>query len=180
MSCADIHVKVAEINIRVTELDLLEQERTFSGHGSTITVNGMLHAVIEADRELIAYATARSYNLTYDVKDCTSGVEFAGASGLYPKPPKANGTYSYDLVFHYKLPPNRIGDTPYNLAKQPEALCFFVTAANMGPFYMRSNTVEVQMTESLKAKLRNYEAVSGKVNFNDHCKKGMCRPDYLM
>lgn len=172
------------INFRITELALLEQERTFSGHESTITVAGLLHAVVESDMELIAYAKQHDYNLSYKVTGCNTGVKFSNWSAFYPKEPQANaGLYRDDVVFHYKSLQNSIFEVPYNLAKQPEDLCFLVTAAGMNPFSRaRSRIVEVPIDDSFIKKLRTFEAESGPIYFKaaDYCKKYLCRPDYSM
>ncbi|MGR8935918.1 MAG: hypothetical protein ACU837_16290 [Gammaproteobacteria bacterium] len=172
------------INFRITELELLERERTFSGHESTITVAGMLHAVIESDMELISYAKQHHYNiLSYRVTGCSSGIRFFTWPDFYPKEPQANaGPYRYDVVFHYKNLQNSTFEVPYNLAKQPENLCFMVKANSMNPFSRaQSRIVEVPIDAPFIKKLRTFEAESGPIYFKpaDYCKKYLCIPDYV-
>lgn len=169
------------INFQVTDLTLLDHEQTFSGNGSKVTVVGMLHAVIETNMELIAYAKEHRYNLRYIVKGCSSDVELFEWSAFYRNKSKENNLYVYDVIFDYKSPSNWM--PYYNLVKQREDLCFNIIAANMNFFsFARSDVVSVPMTYSLFNKLQIYEMESRPIRFqaDDSCKEKLCIPDYAM
>jgi hypothetical protein len=174
----------SKLNISVKELKFLDQNKTFSGNGSTITVSGMLQAVIESDIDLIKYAVENNYNLSYTVQGCSSKIEFSRWSGLYRKESQSNLlNFTYDVVFDYKRRKNEIIEITYNLIKHQENICIFVTAGNMNPFlYAQSNIVNIPISEPVLIKLMDFDKSSREPYFQgaDYCEKRMCIPDYKM
>lgn len=154
-----------DIALKIANISLIEQPKTFARDFDAVTVVGLLKATIETDFDVVEYAKTNGRNLWYKVSGCESGVELDGWSQLYHIPSTRAGMHKYAILFDYKsLPKN---DRKYNLALKPEPLCFAVGIANMNIFTARtSRTQRYYLSEQLKQALLSYEQRGGLVKFD--------------
>jgi hypothetical protein len=153
-----------DITVRIIDVSLIDQPETFAKGLDTITVVGLLKAKIETNFDVIEYAKANERNLWYKVSGCESGVELDGWSQFYKVPSTQADVHKYMVVFDYKsLPKN---ERKYNLALQPEPLCFTVGIADMNVFTARkSRDQRYELSEQLKQALLSYEQGEGAIMF---------------
>lgn len=154
-----------DIAVKVVDISLIEQPQMLTRDSDAVTVVGLLRATIETDFDAVEYAKINDRNLWYKVSGCESGVELDGWSQLFNMPSTQTGVHKYVVVFDYKS--LQMNDRKYNLALQPEPLCFTVGIANMNVFTMRkSRTQRYELSEQLKQALLSYEQGGGIVKFD--------------
>jgi len=170
-----------KIEIRVIDLSLLEAKTELSGDNSRVTAQGFIKVRIETNLDLIPYAKKNTLNLWYDVKGCQSKTEYRSWPNIYRVENSAASKYQYDFTFYYK--DDQKMDVSYNLAENPETLCFQFAAAGMNPFIStKTKVIQYKMTEKFIQSLKRYDDESGVVEFSygAECANRICVPDYAM